>query len=80
MKFFDCKLRVEESLTNLSRVDDCRTIRSLSNRVVFDLKHQIDAILAVDTMTIRLVITIYENGEIERIEDLNNLTSPDLFA
>jgi hypothetical protein len=79
MEFFDCKVRVRQSLTNLSFVDDLLTIRRLSNRVTLDPKHQIDAILAVDAVVMRPVITIYENGEIERIEDLNNLTSPDLF-
>jgi hypothetical protein len=48
MEFFDYKLRIQQSLTNLSLVDDLLTIWSLSNRVTLDPKHQIDATLAVD--------------------------------
>jgi hypothetical protein len=80
MELFDCKLRVRQSLTNLSSVDDVLTIWSLFNHLPLDPKHQIDAILAADVVPIRAVITIYENGEIEGIENLNNLTMPDLFT
>jgi hypothetical protein len=61
-------------------MNDLLTIWSLSNRVILDPKHQIDAILAFGAVAIPPVITIYENEEIEGIEDLNNLTSPDLFT
>jgi hypothetical protein len=61
-------------------VDELFTIWSLSNRVTLDINHQIEAILAVDAVAIHPVITIYENGEIEEIEDVNNLTSPDIFT
>jgi hypothetical protein len=63
----------------LSLVDELRTIWSLSDRVTLGTNHQIEAILAADAMAIRPVITIYENVEIEGIEDVNNLTSPDIF-
>jgi hypothetical protein len=61
-------------------VDDLLTIWSLSNRVIFDSKHQIDAILAVVAVAIRRVITICENDEMEGIENLNSLPLPDLFT
>jgi hypothetical protein len=54
-------------------VDDLPTIWSLSNRAALDPKRQIDAILSVYAVAIRPVITTYENGEIEGIEDLNDL-------
>jgi hypothetical protein len=80
MAFFDCKHRVQQSLANLSLVDELFTIWSLSNRVTLDINHQIEAILAVDAVAIRPVITIYENGEIEGIEDVNNMTPPDTLT
>jgi hypothetical protein len=80
MAFFDCEHRVQSSLTNLSLVDELLTIWSLSNPVTLDTNHQIEAILAVDSVAIRAVITIYENGEIEGIDDVSNLTSPDMFT
>jgi hypothetical protein len=80
MDFFDCALRDQQSLTNLNLGDDLLTIWSLSNRIILDPKHQIDAILAVDAVAVRPVIAIYENAEIEEIENLNNLTSPGLFT
>jgi hypothetical protein len=61
-------------------VDELLTIWSLSKRVTLDTNHQIEAVLAVDAVAIHPVTTIYENGEIEGIEDANNLTSPDIFA
>jgi hypothetical protein len=79
MEFFDCK-HVQQSLTNLSLGDELLIIWSLSNRVTLDTNHQIETILAVDAVAIRPVITIYENGKIEGIEDVNNLTSPDIFT
>jgi hypothetical protein len=80
MKFFDCKHRVQQSLTNLSLVDELLTIWSLSNRVTLDTNHQIEAVLAVNAVATGPVITIYENGAIEEIKNINNLTSPDIFT
>jgi hypothetical protein len=80
MEFFDCKHRVQQSLTNLSLLDELLTIWSLSNCVTLDTNHQIEAIIPVEAVAIRLVITIYDNGEIEGIEDVNNLTSLDIFT
>jgi hypothetical protein len=64
----------------LSFGDEFLTIWNLSNRVILDTNHQIEAVLAVDAVTICLVITIYENGEIEGIENIGNWTSPDIFT
>jgi hypothetical protein len=64
---------------NLSLMNNLLTIWSLSNCITLHPKHQIGAILAVDAMAICPVIPIYESGEIEGNDDLNNLISPDLF-
>jgi hypothetical protein len=61
-------------------VDELLPIRSLLDRDTLDTNHQIEEILTVDAVAIRPVITIYENGEIEWSEEVNNLTSPDIFT
>jgi hypothetical protein len=80
MEVFDCKLRVQQSLMNLTLVNDLLTMWSAFNRAALDSKHQIDAILAVHAVAIRSVTAICENGKIEGIEGLNNLTSPDILT
>jgi hypothetical protein len=80
MEFLNCKLRVQHSLTNLSLIDELLRVWSLSNRVNLETSHPIQAILSVDAVSLRQMITIYENGEIEGIEDFMKLTSPDLFT
>jgi hypothetical protein len=80
MEFLNCKLRVQQLLTNLTLIDELLRVWSLSNRVNLETSHLIQAILSVDAVSIRPMITIYENGEIEGIEDFTKLASPGLFT
>jgi hypothetical protein len=80
MEFLNCKLNVQQSLTNLSLIDELLRVWSLSNRVNLDTSHPIQVSLSVDAVSIRIMITICQNGEIEGIEDFTKLTSPDLFT
>jgi hypothetical protein len=80
MEFLNCKLRVQQSLTNLNLIDELLRVWSLSNRANLETSHPIQAILSVGAVSIHPMITIYENGEIEGIEDFTNLTSPGLFT
>jgi hypothetical protein len=80
MEFLNCKLRVQQFLTNLSSIDEMLRVWSISSRVNLETSHHIQAILSVDAVSIRPMIRIYENGEIEGIEDFTKLTSPDLFT
>jgi hypothetical protein len=80
MEFLNCKLRVHQSLTNLSLIDELLMVWSLSNRVNLETSHPIQAILSVDAVSIRPMIAIYENGEIEGIKNFTKLTSPDLLT
>jgi hypothetical protein len=53
MEFLDCKLGVQQSLTNLSLIDKLLRVWSLSNRVNLETSHPIQAILSVDAVSIR---------------------------
>jgi predicted transposase YbfD/YdcC len=63
----------------LSPTDELLRVWSLSNRVNLETSHPIQEILSVDAVSIRPMITIYEKGEIESIEDFTKFTSLDLF-
>jgi hypothetical protein len=80
MEFLNCKLRVQQLLTNLSLIDELSRVWSFSIRVNLETSHPIQAILSVDTVSIRPMITIYEKGEIKGIRDFTKLTLPDLFT
>jgi hypothetical protein len=80
MELLNCKLRVQSSLTNLSLIDELLRVWSRSNRVNLEISHPMQAILSIDTVSIRPMSTIDENGEIEGIGDFTKLTSFDLFT
>jgi hypothetical protein len=63
IEFLNCKLRVQQSLTNLSLIDELLRVWSLSNRVDPETSHSIQAILSVDALSIHPMITIYEMGK-----------------
>jgi hypothetical protein len=63
MEFLNCKLRVQQSLKNLSLIDDLLRVWSLSNRVNLGTSHPIQGILSVDAVSIRPMIQFTKMGK-----------------
>jgi hypothetical protein len=78
-KFLDFKHRVQRALMDTSFIDDLIEIwRRLNGSEAFP--GPIPAILSVDAVAIRPLITVHEDGRIDGLDNLSQLETPDLFS
>jgi hypothetical protein len=74
----NCKLQLQHFLTDITSVDDLIDIWNKQNTTE-EFTVPIPAILCVDAMAIRSLITLYEDGNIEGLQNFIHLETPDLF-
>jgi hypothetical protein len=65
-------------MLSLNDVDDLLSIWRTENHV--DVDDRVDAILSVDAVAFKTLVTIREEGSVEGIADFDCLESPDLFS
>jgi hypothetical protein len=77
-RFMNEKARICSAMLDLNEIEDLLSIWRAANNV--DPGHFIRAILAVDVIAFKPLITIKEDGAVDGIEGFDDLESPDLFS
>jgi hypothetical protein len=65
-------------MLDLTQLDEILPIQRVANTM--GSEDRIQAILAIDAVAFKPLITIREDGSVEGIDDFESLKSPDLFS